>query len=320
VLALSVSTKMYSTWSFSNTNTNVPKYKASNEHAQQERDRRSNAIELVNVISNEVREQLSPLSSSEILSALFRQRGIPCMDSFTYMILGKFRSSFGFHPHVDGDERKFMPLLRWHCPDVVATLWTIEPVISTLIMRGNSIDVSAALETYHSDLVCIEPMSMTTHSTMAKSGNELWGRWAGWILWRAGVDQGWSDSSCLSCNMSSNLFAMSIETKNGNLIHFAMTPETIGLIGTYARNMSSTLGVTVSMTSHTSTKLKIQPSANRNTATSLRLFGNGSMQFCGSPSDIESLYSAAFSIVKRVVESEPYEFMSSMRQMRSFVT
>jgi len=204
-------------------------------------------------------------------------------------------------------------------PDVVGTLWTIEPVAASFIMRGNSTDCDEALKTYEDELEVIDPMSMTTTKTTAKAGNELRGRWAGWVLWRAAVDNGgFTDSVCMSCNMSSSLFAFSTQIKNGNLIHLVMTPTTVSLISTYAKRMSISLGVSASLATDESTKLKIQPRASTNRATCLRLFGNGSMQICGSPNDVELLVSATFSIVKKALESDPQEFLTTMRQLRSF--
>ncbi|KXT06040.1 hypothetical protein AC578_1284 [Pseudocercospora eumusae] len=238
---------------------------------------------------------------------------------FTALIVGKFRTALGFDPRVDGDERKFMPLVRWHSPSVIGTLWTIEPVVASYIMRGNSTNVEHALQRYQEELVCIEPMSMTTQLTKSMPGNELRGRWAGWILWRDAIDNGgYTDAACMSCNVSSTLFGFSTQTEKGKLIHFVMTPGTVTFISSYARNMAMNLDVTTSLRTDDSTKLNIQPRADTNRATSLKLFGNGSMQVCGSPSDVELLVRAAFSIVKRALETEPYEFLKTMRQLKSF--
>lgn len=64
-----------------------------------------------------------------------------------------------------------MPLTRWETTDVVGTLWTIEPVVSSTVVRDNSIDVRSALTNYSSDLEWIEPMSMTVHSTLFASAS-----------------------------------------------------------------------------------------------------------------------------------------------------
>ncbi|KAK5162695.1 uncharacterized protein LTR77_011248 [Saxophila tyrrhenica] len=297
---------MYSAWNYDETNVNANRPKAVVGRAQQERDRKTNAIELTNNIRRQFESELPPIAASELLSMAFRQRGIPCMDMFTYLVVGKFRTGLGHDAHVDGHERKFMPLIRWECPDVVGTLWTIEPVASSFIMRGNSTDCETALRTYEGELEVIDAMSMTTTATSARMGNELRGRWAGWILSRAAADDGgYTDSVCVSCNMSSSLFAFSTQIKGGNLIHFAMTAETVTLVATYAKTMQSSLGVTASLRLDESTKLKVQPRASTNRSTCLRLFGNGSMQICGSPTDIELLVSATFSISRNTTPMLP---------------
>ncbi|KAK0891509.1 hypothetical protein LTR57_024758 [Friedmanniomyces endolithicus] len=291
---------MYSVWKYEEKEVTNNKRRAVMGRAQQERDRKANAIELTDNIRRQFQAELPPMTASEFLSMAFRQRGIPCMDSFTHQVIGKFRTALGYNDRVEGHERKFLPLISF-------------------IMRGNSTDCETALKQYEGELEVIDSMSMTSAATSAKVGNELWGRWAGWILWRAAIDNGgYTDSVCMSCNMSSIMFGFSTQTKNGNLIHLAMTPATVILVSTSAKRMSSSLGVTTSPRTDGSTRLKVQPMANTNRATCLRLFGNGSMHICGSPSEIHLLVSATFSIVRKALETDPHEFLVTMRQLRSF--
>ena len=53
------------------------------------------------------------LSASEVISALFRQKGVPSLDAFTTTLIKAFRKSIGFDPAVDGPERNFISLTRW---------------------------------------------------------------------------------------------------------------------------------------------------------------------------------------------------------------
>lgn len=101
------------------------------------------------------------------------------------------------------------------------------------------------------------------------------------------------------------------------MVHLVMTPESINMLAAMSEGICRSLGVTISITTHGSTKLSIRPSAYVNRNISLRLFGNGSMQFCGSPIDIEVLYSAAKAIVRSVVDRDLIGFLSSMKQLRS---
>jgi hypothetical protein len=308
---------MYSNLRMGSEDVVVAKIKKGKTRVQQERDRRMNAIDLTNTVVNDILSETPIITAAEEVSMLFRQRGIPCMDYFTALVLARFRSGLGHVPETNGDERKFMPLLKWECDDVTGTLWTIEPVVSSFIMRGNDTNCEMALNKYKDELVVLEAMSMSSHSTTVKPDNELWGRWAGWILWRDSVDNGgFTNSVCVNCNVSSFLFAFSCQTTDTSLIHLAMTPATIELMTGYAKKMCMSLSVTVSATSNESTKLIIQPSMARGTGTSLRFFGNGSVQICGSPNDIESLTKAAFAIVRETLEKDTAQFLSSMRQMR----
>ncbi|KAK2591301.1 hypothetical protein QQS21_011019 [Conoideocrella luteorostrata] len=161
------------------------------------------------------------------------------------MLVGAFRRSLGFHAMIKGLERKYMSFTRWRTPNAIVTMWTIEPVVSSTVIRGNSINVRHANETYASDLERIEPMSMTTHPTIVKAGNEIRGGWAGWIVWRAAAEMGNSDginSVCLTCTMSSTLFGFGIQTTGARLANMAMTPETIMIVFNCSNSTVGSMG------------------------------------------------------------------------------
>ncbi|KAI0467029.1 hypothetical protein F4859DRAFT_518451 [Xylaria cf. heliscus] len=306
---------MYSSWSFANIDTRQNK-NPTTTYAEQKRIRRNRASELINTITTEIRSILPPLSTSEVASEVFRQRGVPSLDMFTRVLIGLFRRSLGYNPAIDGLVRKFIPITRWMCPDVVAILWTVEPVVSSLVVRGNRINVKLAYERFSQHLEWIELMPMTTHAITAKYSNEIRDRWAGWIVWMAGITNSKEseiDSVCSTCNLGSTAFVVSMQTRESSLIYMAMTPKTINLITAHASNMASSLDVTVSLTTHGPTKLSVQPSASTNRNTSPRMFGNASVQFCGSLNDTEKLFLATIKIVKRAMEIETLAFLSSMR-------
>ena len=96
---------------------------------------------------------------------------------------------------------------------------------------------------------------MTMYATTVKPGNEISGPWVG--QQGCGVDQ---------------LHVLDVHTKGSDSIQFAMTPRSINLLATYAGNMASCLKITMSLTSHTSTKLKIQPLVHTNKSMSVYLF------------------------------------------------
>lgn len=74
-------------------------------------------------------------------------------------------------------------------------------------------------------------------------------------------------------------------TTNTNMIGLDMTLKAMVMIANASDMMRSSLGVTVLMTAHGFTKLCMLPTAFvRNTPMSM--FGNGSVQFCGSSSDV----------------------------------
>ena len=73
-------------------------------------------------------------------------------------------------------------------------------------------------------------------------------------------------------------------------------------------------GVTASLITNTSTRLKIQPGLDRPRSTSLTLYGNGSMQMSGSPQEIPTLYPAMIEIIKTAMNTEMIPFLSTMRR------
>ena len=122
-----------------------------------------------------------------------------------------------------------------------------------------------------------------------------------------------NDAICLSCNLCSITIVFAVQSVGTSLVHLVITPENVRMVGTYARVMAAELGMTVSMPAISSTKLVIQPPISTGRSTSAEIFGNGSLQVTGHPSDIEALVKAAFSIVKRVVETETLAFLKTLR-------
>lgn len=244
-------------------------------------------------MDKKIREVETPLSASEHRSALFRQRGVPCIDSFTLAIVGSFRSGLGYDRVVDGNIRKFLPTQRWITPKAVMTMWTIEPAIATMIIRGNSTNVAVAKERHSSEIEVIEPMGATTHMTTVMADNELKGRWAGWLVWILSLDdpRGLSDAVCMNCNLCATTIMFSIQSMGTKMIHLIITPESIRMLASYARNLGPDLGVSTSITTHASTKLLVQPVGTGSRSSCTKLYGNGSMQICGH-SDVENLIRA----------------------------
>ena len=310
---------MYSVFRYTDDATSSFKDRFKARNPQEERDRRQNATELVEQKRNEVMGEYPPIYASEIMSLLFRQRGVPCLDKFTYEIIGRFRKGFGFDENVTDTVRKFMPLSMWYTNTMKATMWTIEPVLSSLVMKGNSTSCEVAKQAYLSDLVIDEPMSLRTDRVAVMDDNEMKGRWAGWLLWRASEINDWhTDSVCTNCNLSSSMIGFTIQIKGMNMLHLATTPGTIDVISPHAKRMARSLRVTVTTKENESTKLVIQPSVSTSRSSSLRVFGNGSMQFCGSPLDIETVVSALFVILKEVMRVDAHSFLASMREMKRY--
>lgn len=80
----------------------------------------------------------------ECSSATMRQRVVRNLDMFRKQLIDSVRLGFGFSPDTEGTLRKFMVLCKWTAAHVFATMWTLEPTVSTMLITGNMVDISAS--------------------------------------------------------------------------------------------------------------------------------------------------------------------------------
>lgn len=279
----------------------------------QERDRREKAIKVVSQNLAMLKSRYTPLIAKEYLSLLFRQRGIPSVDMFTSEIIGSFRRSVGLDATVSDTLRRIVTLGSWSNHNMTVTMWTIEPVIATTCIRGNSIDVAEAKARFMRYITVENPLTTTTHEPTTVN-NDIKGRWAGWLTWMQYKAVNGGNPSCVSCNLCGPSIIFAIHRSGSKLFHMMMTPESIRTLENYSGNMYEKLGSTAVLITNTSTRLKIQPGLDRPRSTSLTLYGNGSMQFTGSPIEIPILYPSMIELVKTAMESEMVTFLSTMRR------
>ncbi|KAI6986060.1 hypothetical protein KC359_g8915 [Hortaea werneckii] len=284
----------------------------------QERDRREKAISIVAKCKLRLEQQLTPLVAKECLSLLFRQRGIPSVDIFTYDIISSFRRSMGLSPEVPDVLRRIVTLGKWSNSNMTVTMWTIEPVIASTHIYGNTLDLSDAESKFSKYIDVIEPLTMTSHN-ISLSENQMKGRWAGWLASKQYEDLKTGNPSCVSCNLCGPSFMFAIHRKDSKVIHLMMTPESMYTLANYSGHIYTMLGTSASLITITSTRLKLQPSLNRPRSTALTLYGNGSMQFAGSPIEIPVLYPSLLELVKVAMDKEMSSFLKTMRRADSTV-
>lgn len=284
-----------------------------NRNELQERDRRERAITVVTKFKNMLEEKYPPLVAKEYLSLLFRQRGVPSVDMFTREIITSIRVSLGHSPDVSDNVRRILTLGTWSNPSCSVTMWTIEPVIASVCIRGNSLSVHDAKENFSKFIGVIEPLTMTTHTNTIVD-NELRGRWAGWLVSKQYERTGSGNPACMSCNLCGPSVMFAVHRKGSNVIQMKLTPESIRMLANYSRAMNMTTGATSSLIVQSSTRLKIQSGLDRPRSTSLSLYGNGSMQFSGSPSEIPILYPSMLEVVNATMNSEISTFLRTMRR------
>ena len=303
-------------WSYTGSYTHGNLRQGGSASETQERDRRSKAIRTVSVQKIMLENKYANAVSKEYLSLLFRQRGVPSVDVFTYEIMSSFRTSMGFPGTVTDVIRRVLSIGRWSNGDATVTMWTIEPVIATVCIKGNTLNVADAKAKFLESIDVIDPLTTTTHQPTVV-GNEIKGRWAGWLTWMELVDTAAGNPACMSCNMCGPSFLFAIHKTGSSVIQMMMTPKSIDMISNYSRGMNAKTGATASLITTTSTRLKVQTSLDGRRSTSLTLYGNGSMQFSGSPHEIPILYPSVVEIVKATMNSEMVGFLKTMRRMDS---
>jgi len=279
----------------------------------QERDRRDRAIEVVSRNKFNLERLYTPLVAKEYLSLLFRQRGIPSVDMFTSEIIGSFRRSVGLDPEVKDTLRRIVTLGKWSNHNMTVTMWTIEPVVATTCIRGNSINVADAKKRFMEKIHVENALTMGTHEPSV-ANNEIKGRWAGWLTWMQYEAVGGGNPSCVSCNLCGPAIMFAIHRTGSTVFHMAMTPKSINTLANYSPSLYTMMGTTTSLIETTSTRLKIQPGLDRPRSTSLTVYGNGSMQFTGAPAEIPVLYPSLIELVKMTMNSEMVSFLSTMRR------
>lgn len=55
----------------------------------------------------------------------------------------------------------------------MVTLWTTEPVVSSTLIHGNSLDISSARDNFVEELVVLDPLTMTTHAPSISSNRMM---------------------------------------------------------------------------------------------------------------------------------------------------
>ncbi len=278
-----------------------------------ERTRREDAIRCVAFWRDKLGKMYTPLVANEMLSALFRQRGVPSLDTYTKQIISSFRVAMGFSGAVEDTLRRILKIGKWNTGEYTLTMWTIEPVVASVHIKGNDVDLYQAKEKHFDNIEMLDMLTTKTHKCNVM-GNDMRGRWAGWISWKGHIDQGGSEPYCVSCNVCGPSMMFAFCTLESKVIQLMMTPRTVMILSSYCRRTNMEYGVTAHQITSSSTKLKIQNGLERARSTHLTLYGNGSMQFNGSPTEIEKLYYVLLQMVKMAINSEMGNFVSSLRR------
>lgn len=311
--ATAVTDRMENVFVFDDTYSHGTVRQNANRNDLQERDRRERAVAVVSKFKVALELKYPPLVAKEYLSLLFRQRGVPSVDMFTSEIVSSIRLSLGHSSEVSDTVRRILTLGTWSNTSCSVTMWTIEPVIASLCIRGNSLSVHDAKENFSKFISVVEPLTMTTHMNTIVN-NELRGRWAGWLVSKQYEKTGLGNPACMSCNLCGPSVMFAIHRKGSNVIQMKLTPESIRMLANYSRNMNMATGATSSLIAQSSTRLKIQSGLDRPKSTCLSLYGNGSMQFSGSPTEIPILYPSMLEIVNATMNSEMSTFLRTMRR------
>ncbi|KIW25626.1 uncharacterized protein PV07_08792 [Cladophialophora immunda] len=65
---------------------------------------------------------------------------------FASEIIGSLHQALDYNPLVTDTVRRILVLGKWMTPNCNVTMWTIEPVIATMIVHGNTVNATIARE------------------------------------------------------------------------------------------------------------------------------------------------------------------------------
>jgi hypothetical protein len=303
---------MENAWTYDENETLDAPTKAVIRSAYQENDRRMRAVEIVKYFKSSLESMFDPMTAKEMLSSVMRQRGVPSVDKFTKELVGAYRVGLGCPGEVEGQVRKIMVIGRWMSTNSRVHMWMLEPVVSSTLIYGNSLSVASAKENFSKYLDVVDPISMTTRNIMI-TDNRMQGRWAGWLASMELERVSMGNPTCVSCNMSGTSLMFAISYLGMKTINMIPTPESIHVLGAYSKSVCMKMNATSSVLAKNSTKLKLQPSIDSFSSTHITMYGNGSVQYCGSPKHIEHLTSCLIEIVRTVMDTEMFPFLMTMR-------
>lgn len=303
---------MENAWNYDENETLDAPTKSVVRSAYQENDRRMRAVEVVKHFWKQLNRTFDPMTAKEMLSAVMRQRGVPSVDVFTQELVGSYRLGVGCPGDVDGQVRKLMVIGKWTSTSAVVHMWMLEPVVSSTLIYGNSISVVSAKENFSECLDVVDPVSLTTRNIMITE-NRMQGRWAGWLVSKELERVKVGNPTCVSCNLSGTSLMFAIAYTGTRTINMIPTPESVHVLGAYSKSVCARLGTTSSVLAKNSTKLKLQPPIDAFSPSHITMYGNGSVQYCGTPKHIELLTSCLIEIVKTVMDTEMIPFLMTMR-------
>jgi hypothetical protein len=271
--------------------------------AYQENDRRMRAVEIVKHFRKQLDGLFDPMTAKEMLSSIMRQRGVPSVDMFTKELVESYRLGVGCPGPVEGQVRKLLVIGMWASVSARVHMWMLEPVVSSTLIYGNSISVASAKENFSDYLDVIDPISLTTRNIMITE-NRMQGRWAGWLVSKELDRVTVGNPTCVSCNLSGTSLMFAVGYRGMRTVNMIPTPESVHVLGAYSKSVCARLGTTSSVLAKNSTKLKLQPSIDAFSPSHITMYGNGSVQYCGTPKHIELL---------TVMDTEMLPFLMTMR-------
>ena len=118
---------------------------------------------------------------------------------------------------------------------------------------------------------------------------------------------------CVHCNMSGTSIMFIIRYRESRPVTMVLTHESIHMLSAYSKSVCASMNMTSSLVASSSTKLKIQPPLHVSRSTALSLYGNGSIQVCSSPHNVESVVSCMHNIINVVMDTEMILFLEMMR-------
>lgn len=279
----------------------------------QRADREANAAARARLIER-IGDSLPPSTPYHVIRdqifSVLSSRGVPSLDIFTELFVGRFRRGMGHAGLAEDLTRRLLVVHEVETRSVKVTVWTPEPVLSTMIIVSDTSDLSLCGAHLHK----VEPILRDIDGPMGTriDASSMRGRWSGWLAYQQGLADPTWDCRCVSVNLSCSAIYFGVHIEGRPVEQCVMTVSSMEMIQATFSDGQVTPEVAVMWGSGMVTQLVLCMSTNGDRST-MKIFSDGMTQLCGRPDSITRLCGALRTAVLRTFTANPAAFLRTTR-------